>query len=319
MKGRKPSRARIVAAYGGDPTVHGDASRRGRCIFCGVHGALTPEHVFSASIRKQLMGIPPEAKLSWNAGSPGLWAGASHVSSLDELSIRAVCARCNNEWMQDLDQRFTGSLRWWSQNPKSRLGVHRLAVIRQFMLKVLWVVCVGENWTDLGWIEGRGPEPEFIPLTLTHDGPAITGPGGEFRSLVTIGGARVHGQSTQLIHIVPVGAEGAAPTDKVARVNAAVCVTFRVVRVRLWCVASNLTSDWRARLPGGVQELDDQSRAGRLSEVSDTTFGPVNLVFGGPTPAPDLNEIFRQATERARVLLQAGPGVEHATSEGDSP
>lgn len=76
--------------------------------------------------------------------TPEYVAERSHTIA-DEF-VTCVCADCNSGWMQKLVHSFAGTVRRWVSKPSDRLGNAGVAVIRRYMLKVLWVKALGEVW-----------------------------------------------------------------------------------------------------------------------------------------------------------------------------
>ena len=65
--------------------------------------------------------------------------------------------------MQKLDHSFAGTVRRWVAKPSDRLGSTGLAVIRRYMLKVLWVKALGEIWGTPGLIsDGEIQSPVIL-------------------------------------------------------------------------------------------------------------------------------------------------------------
>lgn len=91
------------------------------CIFCWST-AEEAEHVFSKPVTRQLIGVPDDTEITWKDGSSELWAGETGATTLDRLTIRAVCRACNNEWMQKLDNQVAGDLTRWTDRSSVRLG-----------------------------------------------------------------------------------------------------------------------------------------------------------------------------------------------------
>ena len=203
----------------------------GICIFCGEHTTLTREHVFSEPILGKLIGVNGDVGLSWtDDGSRELWAGAVGGKTPHDLTIDCVCSGCNNEWMSRLDGQFAGDVKWWAENPAARLGSPRLDVITRYLLKLLFVVAVGERMAQPHWIVGEGPEPEFIPLTMRADGQAVLAHClDDLKLNVHIGVCAVPKQTLDLITLIPVSADFIPETSKVSRTNSGLAVTFRRV------------------------------------------------------------------------------------------
>jgi hypothetical protein len=93
-----------------------------RCVFCWEEVPPTDEHVISNPIRTKLVGFPADAGLTWEDGSPELWAGRTDARTLDSLVVKAVCEECNNRWMQELDHQLAGVITHWAKRGDIRLG-----------------------------------------------------------------------------------------------------------------------------------------------------------------------------------------------------
>ena len=263
----------------------------GICIFCGEHTTLTREHVFSEPILGKLIGVNGDVGLSWtDDGSRELWAGAVGGKTPHDLTIDCVCSGCNNEWLSRLDGQFVGDVKWWAENPAARLGSPRLDVITRYLLKLLFVVAVGERMAQPHWIVGEGPEPEFIPLTMRADGQAVLAHClDDLKLNVHIGVCAVPKQTLDLITLIPVSADFIPETSKVSRTNSGLAVTFRRVGLRFYCLATWLSIErWTPRWPPKVQTLRMKTRSGRLPMNSTLDAGSLILRHSarGPTPEP---------------------------------
>ncbi|HEV2070356.1 MAG TPA: hypothetical protein VGR26_11220 [Acidimicrobiales bacterium] len=73
---------------------------------------------------------------------------AERMSTVRDEVVTCVCARCNNEWMQNLDGSFAGTIDRWVRYPAHRLGSTGLGVVRRYLAKVLWIRLLGEDWTS---------------------------------------------------------------------------------------------------------------------------------------------------------------------------
>lgn len=73
---------------------------------------------------------------------------AEHMSTVRDEVVTCVCARCNTQWMQNLDGSFAGTIDRWVRNPAHRLGSTGLAVVRRYLAKVLWVRLLGADWAS---------------------------------------------------------------------------------------------------------------------------------------------------------------------------
>lgn len=277
------------------------------CIFCWSPAAMSNEHVLSRPVRKRLLGLNDETPIEWTDGSSQLWAGPNEAASVDTLVVSAVCEPCNNRWMQELDEQASKVLYRWANNPNDRLGRHQFEVVLRWLTKLLWVVRVGEDWTSGAWIRGERSEPEFIPVSLIEDGRRIQQrmPDDDFALRRFVGVARAPRESTSLISIPPVTAEGIRPTQKARRVNAALIVTLRNVELRLWIVATGLDDRWDIRWPKGVTALKPQSRFRGLSTVRAGDLSAPGLSFLDVGPVPNVELMFDDAFRAARQVLQS--------------
>jgi hypothetical protein len=143
----------------------GDDTNGHRCIFCWSYGEMTREHPMSKRVLDlagfTLDDMHIEIEIPLDQLTPEDVAGRSH-SIADEF-VTCICADCNNGWMQKLDHSFAGTVRRWVAKPSDRLGNMGLAVIRRYVLKVLWVKALGEIWGAPGLIsDGEIQSPVIL-------------------------------------------------------------------------------------------------------------------------------------------------------------
>ncbi len=163
-----------------------------RCIFCWSYGEMTREHPMSKRVLDlagfTLDDIHIEIDIPLDQLTPEYVAERSH-SIADEF-VTCVCADCNNGWMQKLDHSFAGTVRRWVAKPSDRLGNTGLAVIRRYMLKVLWVKALGEIWGTPGLITDA--EIQSPVILNPKDGTRIKDNDlGEMSKAVSLGAAAV--------------------------------------------------------------------------------------------------------------------------------
>jgi hypothetical protein len=73
-----------------------------RCVFCGVEGKLTKEHVVPRWFT-DLLDIPKTFKFVHEHQDDGAERRVRTGSSID-IQAKAVCGRCNSGWMSDLER-----------------------------------------------------------------------------------------------------------------------------------------------------------------------------------------------------------------------
>ncbi len=285
-----------------------------RCIFCGATGAhndlLTDEHVLSKPVLA-LMDVDLATGIS-HVGGLERFAGPTSAETFGALSVRCVCAVCNNEWMSDLDSRFAKDVRWWANHGGAKLGDDRLRTIRRYMAKLLWVGAIGENWTTAAWIKGERPEPEFIPLGFMEDGQRLTSRRVEalerLNGRMMLGATRIPPSVSLGLAIPGVSVEGVNPTMKILRLNAAVTLNLRRIGLQLHIVSSGIPRPWDVRWPRQVAKLHRRTRYNHLPQMSthradDLDAPGPHLHYTGPGRAPDIVAIVEKAMEDAAAIL----------------
>lgn len=282
-------------------------SETGICIFCGAQGPLSDEHVLSNPILERLVGVTRDTSISWSDGSPELWGGEVGAETLDQLTIHCVCRDCNSRWMSDLDNRFAGDLEWWAANPRAKLGPQRVDTIKQYLLKLLWVVGAGERMAMPHWVTGDGPEPEFLPMSLRSDGGGILARTlDDLQMNVHVGVCSVHPRSTDLLTIIPVSADYIPDNNKARRTNGGLALTLRGVGLRFFCIATWLKEQlWQPRWPSPARSLRAVERSGRLPAMDE--LGSANLRLhhvGDPDPPPDPVAFVDLVLANAQAMLR---------------
>jgi hypothetical protein len=176
--------------------------------------------------------------------TPEYVAERSH-SIADEF-VTCVCADCNNGWMQKLDHSFAGTVRRWVSNPSDRLGDAGVAVIRRYMLKVLWVKALGEKWGSRDLISAGEIQS---PIVLNpKDGPRIMGNDlGEMSKAVSLGAAAVESSTVFTTAVFTPTMKDQPATAGVHRFSAGLVLALPKLRVQFWIVvrfASQLKTQW---------------------------------------------------------------------------
>jgi hypothetical protein len=265
---------------------------------------VTKEHVLSDPILKRLVGVTKDQSIGWTEGADSqIWGGPTSARTLGELTVSCVCEQCNNIWMQNLDDQFADDVRWWTKNPKARMGEQRLGVVRRYLSKLLLVVRAGEPWAIPEWIMGRGPEPEFFPMSLSTDGPLIRS--ARFLSAtdlalrVHLGVSRIRADASSLVVALPISADGVPDTDKARRLTAGICLTLRLIGLRLYCIHSALDERWQPSWPPNVVTLRPQSRYASLATESDRRSADPSLRFVPGEQIPDVLAMVELALQMA--------------------
>nr|MDT0658976.1 hypothetical protein [Micromonospora sp. DSM 115978] len=74
-----------------------------KCVFCGVSGGLTAEHVFGDWISRT-MNLPPEYELLHEMDGPIRGYRQRRTRKID-IKAKVVCSSCNNGWMSQIESR----------------------------------------------------------------------------------------------------------------------------------------------------------------------------------------------------------------------
>lgn len=242
-----------------------DETDEHRCIFCWSRGEMTREHPMSKPVL-DLAGftlndihiefdVPPEQL------TPEYVAERSH-SIADEF-VTCVCADCNNGWMQKLDQSFAGTVRRWVAKPSDRLGNAGLAVIRRYMLKVLWVKALGETWGSPELISGG--EIRSPVILNPKDGTRIKDNDlGEMSKAMSLGAAVVDSSTIFTTAVFTPTVQGQPATAGINRLSAGLVLALPKLQVQFWIVV-RFPSQLKTRWPDGqVAWLTRKTTYGQL-------------------------------------------------------
>jgi hypothetical protein len=129
-----------------------------RCQFCFAEGETprpTREHLLSQPVASAF-GIDRTATFGRTGDRLG---DAVAIAPLNKVSVRSVCARCNNGWMNALEHRMAG-LAVWATRTSSPLTVEHYESLRAWLLKTYLILTFIE-----GEVRGasRGADLTFIP------------------------------------------------------------------------------------------------------------------------------------------------------------
>ncbi len=225
-----------------------DQTDQHRCIFCWSHGEMTREHPMSKRVLDlagfTLDDIHIEIDIPLEQLTPEYVAERSH-SIADEF-VTCVCADCNNGWMQKLDHSFAGTVRRWASKPSDRLGDAGVAVIRRYMLKVLWVKALGEIW---GSPELMSDGEIQSPIVLNpKDGTRIKENDlWAMSKAVSLGAAAVDPSTIFTTAVFMPTMKGQPATAGINRFSAGLVLALPKLRVQLWVVvrfASQMKTQW---------------------------------------------------------------------------
>lgn len=242
-----------------------DQTDQHRCIFCWSPGEMTREHPMSKRVLDlagfTLDDIHIEIDIPLEQLTPEYVAERSH-SIADEF-VTCVCAECNNGWMQKLDHSFAGTVRRWVAKPSDRLGNAGVAVIRRYMLKVLWVKALGEIWGS----------PELIsdgeiqsPIILNpKDGTRIKDNDlEELLKAVSLGAAAVDSRTIFTTAVFTPTMQGHLATAGINRFSAGLVLALPKLQAQFWIVV-RFPSQVKTQWPDGqVAWLTRNTRYGQL-------------------------------------------------------
>lgn len=235
-----------------------------RCIFCGSIEAMTAEHPMSKRVL-DLAGFGlNDYVLELDVPLNELTAQhvAERMVTIGDQVVRCVCAICNNGWMQNVDHSFASTIEGWVRNPTHRLGHGGLDVVTRFLLKVMWVRILGEQWAA-GPIEG-GEVVSDVILNPKHGESIRTGDISELTSQLSVGGAAVEADSIFTHAAFTPRVDGQPERSGLRRFSAGLVVALPPLRLQLWLVyrfTSSMSTSWPTR----VTWLGSGSRYGQLS------------------------------------------------------
>lgn len=176
--------------------------------------------------------------------TPEYVAERSH-SIADEF-VTCVCANCNNGWMQQLDHSFAGTVQRWVTRPSDRLGNVGVAVVRRYMLKVLWVKALGEIWGSPELVSDG--EIRSAVILNPKDGTRIMNNDlDEMAKSVSLGAAAVESSTIFTTAVFTPTLHGQPKSAGINRFSAGLVLALPRVRVQFWVVArfgAQLKTEW---------------------------------------------------------------------------
>ena len=186
---------------------------------------------------------------------------AERMSTVKDEVVECVCAPCNNGWMQNLDSSFAGTIERWVRGGTHRLGPTGVAVVRRYLLKVMWVRLLGEQWS-----QGAIRNGELIAEVVLNPrfGASIRGNDmSEVSNHLSMGAAKV-GASTCFTHagFTPRVA-GVGHRAGLRRFSGGLVVALPKLELQLWLIY-RFTPTMRTSWPAGISWLAAGSRFDRL-------------------------------------------------------
>lgn len=274
------------------------------CIFCGVAGDLTVEHVLPKWIWRGPDGKRTVSRVRAGQEPGGLQE--MHLHSGDGIlgayyaqrghpfvppparTVKSVCRRCNNGWMSTLEASFQALLKRMVSRPQWRLRPHEVTLLRRWAMKT----AVLHEFTDA---ESRLADTDVLTALREEREP----PGTWY-----VGLARAHSSLGEGLESCPVVLKFSTEQgDSVAAVSERqmVCANHHLITV--WGLAivvryspcpieapARLDHDLRA-LPGGPPLALSPGIAGRTIQKRD-------LVMWTPDHARDSDAWFHALDER---------------------
>ncbi len=148
---------------------------RGRCVFCGATGKMTSEHVFPLWTRNVVL---PDVR-----GDSGyIFKGRSGAYEVvpgmpvAALEVKRVCAKCNNGWLADLEQKAKPLLTRPIQGDPARFHLVDVTTIATWAYKTCILADLASSRLlaamPYRWLCQRRPPPKDVVVTMGAYGSA---------------------------------------------------------------------------------------------------------------------------------------------------